>query len=333
MRRVRDSLLKDLFAQTPIATKFQTVLNKIRDLEAYKADKHFAWPDEVLHKIAVAKSLALAYRLDIEPAFDLYAKLAKTDRTSDLIPHAAFFLRRLPDDALLAGRVEGMVAADSREGQVLRKYVAAFKADKAGQKECLRFLIAYLGDKSAAAPVTRELWPAPARLEESKNAFAFAELALLPKSDADASALARIAGHALERLAKEDQWLPTTADVPKCLALCATLDRPSDWIVTLKAECLLDSGMDVPVTLQQEVPKVNTGWYGNYVHALLLEKNKDQRKAADLLMSVLKENRNSLKPAERRDKRRRCCGGPFAPCPATAGNSSKRKTCAKPLIG
>ena len=143
----------------------------------------------------------------------------------------------------------------------------------------------------------RNLMLCLAQLKSSKGSLAFDDLVKLGEAARNQPGrLSATPRRVSQALIEKSGSMPATPNEWKaCRKFCEGVDKPSAWVKTLRAECLImleDDGK------AKAAPEFAPGWYGAYVHALVLDSQKKYSEAADLLCKE-KNLPDVLKPLAR----------------------------------
>lgn len=192
--------------------------------------------------------------------------------------------------------------------RAIKAIIKGHAPDNSGQAKTIQEIILLVRENDQPE-LNRNLWKALVQLEKSKALLDFQDLVALhktlPEVGADnevKEADAQLRAATLERLARQPNgWIPGKDEMAICARLCNGIERPTDWIKALRAECQVEAGADLTDGIQT-VSNLKADWYGSYVHALVLTKSKDSPKAADILTNLLKEHSKALKPPPRAGK-------------------------------
>jgi serine/threonine protein kinase len=313
-RVLRDRVLELYASKTPTKAKVGEFLEARGKLDVFLSERDLHWTDDIRDKLDADKSLALAFLKETTDSFDIYVRLLDNRNNplamnSLLQQHTAWYIEHV--GLLSPERVSttGVNNQPPKELYLLNRLAAAHGTDSDKQREAVGALIGLMNEAPPPA-VTKAMWPALAKID---HLIRFENLAGLnqvlppePTDDETRKAVSLILGGVLKRKVEHDKfaWRAGPKEQQeRCLAWIARIEKPvPQSLLALKAECLVETGRGVNGLGANYFPLPEAGWYGSYVHALVLEREGKLPGAANVIAENLAGKRNDLKPRERVDK-------------------------------
>jgi serine/threonine protein kinase len=199
----------------------------------------------------------------------------------------------------------------------LESVVAAHEAKESMWDSAANAVIKLLCDPAQPSDLAADFWPAIVQLARNRKQFRFNHLQKIEDKlpvpqQAMRKEIATLYTLVLDRLTNETPpWFPAKADAVSCVAMFAKIDAPSDQLLALKAECLIEAIAPLAKIKEIKTP-IEADWYGSYTTALVHDANLDHAAAANVLLDAFQGKAQVLKPSARSQRARDILRGAVA---------------------